>query len=102
MDWRFLLLVLFASGVGIGLTYLTQRRSESIIDRWAESYGYRVIRKEWRWFRRGPYFWRASKNQTVYRVEILDGYGYSHVCWVRCGSWLFGVLSDEIDVEWES
>lgn len=101
MGFQWALLILMALVVGGTLTWATTRRAESMIQRWADGNGYQIVQLEWRWFRLGPYFWKASKNQMVYRVEIIDWNGNPAQCWIRCGSWLLGVLSDEIDVTWD-
>ena len=46
-------------------------------------------------------FWTSSRGQTVYCVTVEDEQGNQRHGWVRCGSWLFGLLSDNVDVRWE-
>jgi hypothetical protein len=76
-------------------------RSESLVQRWAECNGYRLINHEYCWFYKGPFFWTTSKNQTVYRVTVEDGTGYQRTAWVRCGGWFLGLMSDHVDVRWD-
>lgn len=76
-------------------------RSQSILDRWAESNGYRLIDSERRWMRKGPFFWRSSKGQTVFYVTVEDRQGHVRHGYVRCGGWLLGLLSDQATVEWD-
>ena len=76
-------------------------RSRSILHEWAADHGFRLIYYEYRWFVRGPFFWTTSKSQTVYRVTIEDGRGSIRKGWVRCGTWLAGLWSRQVDVRWD-
>jgi hypothetical protein len=77
------------------------RRSDTLLERWAERNGYTLIEREYRWFARGPFFWTSSKGQTVYRVTVEDKAGRRRSGWVRCGGWFFGLLSDTAEVRWD-
>jgi hypothetical protein len=76
-------------------------RSNTLLERWAQRHGYRIIAQEYRTFFKGPYFWTTSRNQTVYRVTILDEHGDTRSGWVRCGGWFMGLWSDHVDVQWD-
>src|SRR5262245_60494797 len=76
-------------------------RSGVIIDRWASEHGCRVITKSYCWFFAGPFFMRNGRGQTVYRIVAEDEDGCRRRAHVRCGSWLFGLLSDAVAVEWD-
>ena len=41
-------------------------RSRSILQKWADDNGYQLMQAEYRWFRKGPFFWTASRDQAVY------------------------------------
>lgn len=75
-------------------------RSRSVLERWAERNGYRIIDADYRNFFRGPFFWTSSKGQTVYRVTV-QAKGVVRNGWVRCGSWWLGLLSDQVEVRWD-
>jgi hypothetical protein len=77
-------------------------RSSSLLHQWAAKNGYRIIRKEYRYFFRGPFTWTSTNTQTVYYVVVDDSSGISRSGWVRCGSWWFGLLSDKVEVRWEA
>ncbi len=79
----------------------TFARSSSILETWARENGYRLLSSEYRWLSKGPYFFRTSKGQTVYRVSVQDAQGRTRSGFVRCGSWIFGLLSDKVDVRWD-
>ncbi len=78
----------------------SSNRSAIIIENWAIRNGFRVLGKQFS-FWKGPYFFRSSKNQTVYRIQICDAQGRVRTGWVRCGSWAWGLMSDSIDVRWD-
>ena len=86
----------------IGLTLWSNQRATAMIDTWAQQNGLRIVQREQRWFRKGPYFWRSSKYQQVWYVTVIDPHGMQHRVWVRCGGHFLGVWSDKIDVRWES
>jgi hypothetical protein len=56
---------------------------------------------EYRSLRRGPFWWRTSEGQTVYYVTIRDGRNNLRHAWIRCGGWLAGLFSDQVDVRWD-
>ena len=77
-------------------------RSSSLLHGWAAKNEFRIIRQEYRYFFKGPFFWTSTKGQAVYHVVIEDSAGGSRSGWVRCGGWWFGLLSDNVEVRWDS
>ena len=76
-------------------------RSRALLRRWAEEHGLVLLHAERRWLRRGPPWWRASRNQCVFHVRVRDHAGVEHAGYVRLGGWFLGLLTDEISVVWE-
>jgi len=76
-------------------------RSKSLLEQWAAENHYRILRQELRYLFKGPYFWTSTKGQTVYHVVVEDSAGNQRGGWVRCGSWWFGLLSDNVEVRWD-
>jgi hypothetical protein len=76
-------------------------RARSILQKWADDNSYPLLQTEYCWFRRGPFFWTTSRDQAVYYVTVLDQQGHERRGWVRCGSWFFGMFSNQADVRWE-
>ena len=68
------------------------RRSNTLLEKWADDHGYELLSAQFRLLRKGPYWW-SSRAQTVYRVEILDGEGD-----VRSGWWM-GVFGDQVEAK---
>jgi hypothetical protein len=75
--------------------------SFSRLQAWADENGLVILRREYRTFFRGPFFWTSSKGQTVYRVTVRDKAGHVLDGWVRCGSWWWGLLSPRVEVRWD-
>ncbi len=76
-------------------------RSSSILRRWADENGYEILEKSYRHFFRGPFFFRTTKEQTVYRVTVRDKAGNVRTGWVACGSWWLGLWSNQARVRWD-
>ncbi len=79
----------------------TVSRSKELIAGWARDHGFEVLDAEERWFRRGPFFWRASNAQTVYYVTVRGPDGASRKAYVRCGGYWGGLWQSRVDVRWE-
>ena|SRR5437868_2077655 len=88
--------------VVVAISYAwTQSRSQSILQKWADVNGYQIVEKERRTFLKGPFFWSSSKSQIIFRVVVRDEQGYTRSGWVRCGSWWWGLFTDDVDVRWD-
>jgi hypothetical protein len=100
-DWWGIFGVVFAIALVVFTLVWHFTRSSSMLNQWATQRGYRILRQEYCWFFRGPFFWTSSKGQTVYYVVLEDSAGSKRRGWVRCGSWWFGLLSDKVEVRWD-
>jgi hypothetical protein len=76
-------------------------RSASLLRKWSEDNGFRLVSSEYRNYFRGPYFWTTSKGQTVYRVTVQDKPGRLRTGWVRCGGWWLGLMSNHVETCWD-
>jgi hypothetical protein len=76
-------------------------RASYLLREWAAKNDFRIIHRQYRHFFKGPFFWTSTNGQAVYYVVIEDPAGASRRGWVRCGSWWFGLLSEDVDVRWE-
>lgn len=76
-------------------------RSSAILQRWADENGYDIIGKSYHYFFRGPFFWRTNKGQAVYRVTVRDKAGNVGRGWVACGSFWWGLWSNQARVRWD-
>jgi hypothetical protein len=75
-------------------------RSEEILRRWAAEHGFEIISAR-RAFFGGPFWWRKSENQAVFRVTVRDAAGRTRSGHVRCGGWFLGLFSDAATAEWD-
>ena len=78
------------------------QRSEAIIEKWAMENKYKILSKEHAWLWAGPFFWKRSRAQTVYRLQVENESGRVSNAWALCGHWFSGLMSDEIAVEWDT
>jgi hypothetical protein len=77
-------------------------RSRSILQKWADGNGYTLMQAELRLFRTGPFFLNTTRSQVVYYVTILDALGRERKGWVKVGSWLIGLWSNQAEVKWDT
>lgn len=94
----FILLIVVIAG---GSLLWTASRADTLLTRWAAANAYTLVQTEQRWLRTGPYFWRHSRGQLIYYVTVRDERGQARSGYVRLGSWLGGLLSDQVDVTWD-
>ena len=92
-----LVIIIFSAGM---VTW-QYSRAENILKHWARDNGYEILSKEYRWFRRGPFFWWTSRAQEVFYATIRTSDGQSRRGWVRCGSWFWGTCQDRAEARWD-
>jgi hypothetical protein len=85
----------------IAMLWFHMARSRSLLRQWADGNGYRIVKSSYRTAWRGPFAWTSSKGQTVYRVIVQDPAGNHRTGWVRCGGYLVGLLSDQVEARWD-
>jgi len=96
------LLVIVILIVGVALTVLRFSRASSMLRDWAASNGYEIVNQEYCWFWPGPFLLRKSKGQMVYRIEVRDQHGNARSGYARLGGWFLGMLSDQVEVHWDT
>ena len=82
--------VIFALIIAIWIW--TFSRGRHILDRWAADNRYQIVSSRYRWLPLGPFFWKSSRQQMVYYVVVKTMDGQTRRGWVRCGSFLWGVI----------
>ena len=100
MEVATLVAALLVPAVAIGVLAWHFSRSDDVVQKWAQENGFRLIEQKYAHLK-GPFFWTASKGQSVYRVTIEDGDGRRRSGWVLCGSWWGGLMSDQAQVRWD-
>ncbi len=76
------------------------RRSRDILKRWASENGYTVVSSQMRVLFRGPFWWRTSSSQSVFKVMVRDVEGRVRTGFIRVGGFFLGMMSDQANVEW--
>ncbi|MBN2711037.1 MAG: hypothetical protein JXR97_01185 [Planctomycetes bacterium] len=95
-------LVLLACVCGYGAIRLYRSRIQYMISRWATENGYTVLEANAHMFRRGPYAWfSVGRGQVVLKARVRDFAGNEKVFWLLCGSYWFGLFSDEVEARTE-
>jgi hypothetical protein len=95
-------LVLVAGGSLVALSWRDHAATaRALLERWAAHDGLTLRSAEFRWMRRGPFWW-AANHQAVFRVVVTDGAGRQRRGWVRLGGWLRGLRADAVKVRWDS
>ena len=101
MDTSGLLTIAIVVLVVVGMTLARNVRSQSILDQWARANGLTIVNASQSLFFKGPYTLMSSRDQSVYRITVQDAGGNVRTGWARCGSWLFGLASSNVDVRWD-
>ncbi|MHC4743692.1 MAG: hypothetical protein ACYS8Z_17385 [Planctomycetota bacterium] len=85
----------------VAMTIWTFSRSREILEQWARENGHQLLESNFRWLRKGPFFFTSSKNQMVYYVKVKTPNGQIKTGWVRCGSFFWGILKEKAEVRWD-
>jgi len=97
-----LLVFIFVLALVILAIYVHFSRGRMLLERWADDNRYTIIRSDYRFLMKGPFFFLSGRGNAVYYVEVLDMQGITRRGYVRCGSFWFGMwLSDEVTVRWD-
>lgn len=80
---------------------LRLKRADQIIAEWACDKDFRLISTQGPNSFGSPFRWRSSLLQLVYYVTVKDIEGRERSAWLRLGNWSSGLISPEIEVEWE-
>ena len=67
---------------------------------WAQANSYQFIVLRKKWFRIGPFRWRTG-NAVVFRGALLTPGGEQRTGYFRVGTFFLGLMSDQVDVEWD-
>ena len=101
MDAMPLVVILFVV-LGIASLIFHFSRAKTMLERWAARNGLRLLEREARILARGPFFLSTATGQEVFRILVQDQQGQVRRGYVRCGGFLFGMLSDRVDVRWDA
>jgi hypothetical protein len=87
---------------GFGFLRLHINLGKSILTKWAQEHGFQIVHSK-RAFWTGAFNpFTTGRSQVVFLVTVKDREGRKRSGWVRCGSFLGGVLfSDQAEVIWQ-
>ena len=75
------------------------KRSKVNLEIWLNNNKFRLISIERRYLRRGPYMWKSSKAQVIFRIYLTNNEDEEKIAWVKCGSYFKGAaFSDDLEV----
>jgi hypothetical protein len=94
------LIVLPVFGLAIVFTLLWNEWAKSILNRFIEDRNWTLLSARYCWIARGPFTWRSSKNQVVFRIEVQDRRGEVHNGYACVGGYFFGLLDPKVSIEW--
>jgi hypothetical protein len=94
-------LLVFVMAIRIDL--LNREHGKRSLINWAKSNQYQITEQRCPLLQRGPFFWKSSKYQLVYRVKVLDRSGLARQGWVCCGDYWKGcIFTDKAVVIWQN
>ena len=76
-------------------------RADEILHRWAREGGLTLVSAQKRYLRTGHCCMDHGRGQFVFRFVVRDHAGVERAGWLRVGSWIGGVLSDNTKVIWD-
>ena len=98
MDNNILIFCLSLIAVVIFLTY---SRARSILQTWADENGYEILSSNPRFLGRGPYKYTLMGKQWVFHVTVRATDGTTKTGYVKCGSFLWGVMVNRAEASWD-
>lgn len=93
--------IAFLLALGVVFTLLWNEWAKSILNRHLEDRNWILLSARYCWLVRGPFTWRSSKNQVVFRIEVQDRTGQVHSGYARIGSYWLGLLVPQVEIEWQ-
>lgn len=75
-------------------------RSRNMVEQWARDNGLDLIAARRQVLFYGPFCWQIGRR-AVFRVTVRDASGQVRHGYVRVGGFFLGLLSDQVNVEWD-
>jgi len=97
-------IVAVLTGIGFYFFWACYRKSGyRELEKWADRQGYTILYFEQRHLKTGPFFLSTrSRLQHVFYVTLEDKEGNQSKAWIKVGGVILGLLSNEIEIKWES
>ena len=74
-------------------TGFKQASCKGRIEEWVKHKGYKAVRLEYKYLRRGPFRWSSPAYQPLFRAEVLNQNNEKETYWFLFGSWTLGLFS---------
>lgn len=88
--------------VGTGVIWKGRElRARVIADEWARAKGHTLLDSELLLVSTGPFSFVTLGARSVVRISVHDTRGKHRTGWLRCGGWLFGMLTSGAAVKWD-
>lgn len=86
---------------GVVTFWWHMKRSLDLLHLWVRENNLTLVRSERRMMDLGPFTGRTGRGQEIFYVTVKDETDNERNPYVRCGSFWFGLLSENVDVEWD-
>jgi hypothetical protein len=90
----------------LALTFMTiiwdYWRSRYFLNRWAADNAFKLLHREYRILRRGPFLRAPRRGHTVHYITVRDRAGALHTGYARCGRFWRAVTSGAVEVKWDT
>lgn len=97
-----ILLIIVTAILVLAITaYLIIGRSKKIVQAWADSQGYELLKCHYRAARKGPFLLTSSSGQTTCRISIRTSDGRIKNGWIKCGGFFLGIMNNKVKVVWD-
>jgi hypothetical protein len=77
----------------------SRSKAYSVLEQWARTHGYKLIRVKLPMFFFGPFRSGTSSPQVIYHFTARDAKGRLLSGWARCGGWWWGPIDKTIEVQ---
>ena len=101
MEDYLLIIIILAVPFNIVFIVWHYRRANNLLEDWAARNDYHIIHREYRRIRRGPFSWSTGIGRVVFRIEVVDSDGLRQSAFVRVGSYMWGIWSNNVEVSWD-
>jgi hypothetical protein len=100
-DWPWVALLVLVIAATFWTSWRRVGRAKEVLAACLEKDGYSLVSADPRALLQGPFTWTSGGAQVVYRIEVMRSGGESRSGWAKVGSWLVGLLVNQVDIRWD-
>ena len=98
----YLIIVFSLGAIAVSWLYFWSiQRSANVLKSWARKNGHQLISFEHRSLSKGPFGWRTSTGDTIFRIVVMGSDSWPKKGWARVCSLRLGSMPDLITVLWD-